>query len=162
MPLCPICSWSPDDPKYLLVSESNYWRIILAPNQSLPGRCVLHLKRHCNDLADITADELLDWLALVKLLESALKIAFDATLSNWSCYMNESYREDSPDPHVHWWAVPRYNHLVRIDSWIFEDPHFGRPYDHQRWVEVPPEIHLQIARRIQQAIENCRQEIRCG
>jgi diadenosine tetraphosphate (Ap4A) HIT family hydrolase len=103
-------------------------------------------------VADITPDELLDWLTVVKTLEAALRTAFDATLFNWSCYMNHSYRESPPDPHIHWWAVPRYNHQVQIDDWVFEDPQFGNPYDHNRWIKVPPEIHRKIAEEIRRAI----------
>ena len=149
---CPICSWSPDDPKYLLLYETKYWRVVLALNQSLIGRSVFHLKRHCGDLADLTPDELLEWLTLVKTFEYALQRAFDATMFNWSCYMNLAYREIPPEPHVHWWAVPRYNNPVQIDSWVFEDPQFGNPYDHNRWIEVPRELHQHIAGRIKQVI----------
>ncbi|MBN1876296.1 MAG: hypothetical protein JXA33_18875 [Anaerolineae bacterium] len=113
---------------------------------------MLHLKRHCGDVADTTPDELLEWLTVVKIIESALRTAFGATLFNWSCYMNHSYRENPSDPHIHWWAVPRYNHQVEIDDWVFEDPQFGNPYDHYRWIKAPTEIHHQIAEKIRQAI----------
>jgi diadenosine tetraphosphate (Ap4A) HIT family hydrolase len=149
---CPICSWTPNDQKYLLLFETQYWRIVLAPNQCLIGRSLLHLKRHCSDLADLTPEETLDWLTLVKIFESAIRRGFDATLFNWACYMNSSFIQDPPMPHIHWWVVPRYNHLVHVDLWTFEDPHFGAPYDHKRWIEVPPELHHQIADRIKQEI----------
>ncbi|MBE2198587.1 MAG: hypothetical protein IAE79_08260 [Anaerolinea sp.] len=103
-------------------------------------------------MADTTPDEILEWLTVVKTLESALRKAFDATMFNWSCYMNHSYREDPPEPHIHWWAVPRYNHPVQTDDWAFEDPHFANPYDHYRWVKVPAEIQHKIAVEIRQAI----------
>jgi diadenosine tetraphosphate (Ap4A) HIT family hydrolase len=151
---CPICSWSPDNPDYLLLHETRYWRVVLAPNQYLVGRCVIHLKRHCGDVADTTPDEIVEWLTIVNTVERALRTAFDATMFNWSCYMNHSYREDPPAPHIHWWAVPRYNHHVTIGNWIFRDPDFGNPYDHYRWLEVPREIHQQIASRIQRAISS--------
>jgi diadenosine tetraphosphate (Ap4A) HIT family hydrolase len=150
---CPICSWSPDNVEYRFLFETESWRAVLAPNQSLVGRCVLHLKRHAGDIANLTRDELLDWLAVVQTFEAALHRAFGATMFNWSCYMNHAYRNDPPDPHVHWWGVPRYNHPVVIDEWVFEDPQFGSPYDHYRWVKVPPEIQLKIVQRIQRATQ---------
>jgi diadenosine tetraphosphate (Ap4A) HIT family hydrolase len=149
---CPICSWSSDDPVYLLLYETKYWRVVLAPNQSLVGRCVLDLKRHCGDVAETTQEELSEWLTIVKVLEDALRKAFDATMFNWSCYMNSAYRDQPPEPHVHWWVVPRYNHPVRIDRWIFEDMEFGNPYDHSRILEAPGELHHQIAAQIKEAI----------
>lgn len=150
--VCPICYWSPDNSEYRFLYETRFWRLVLAPNQCLVGRCVVHLKRHSGDLADLTQDELLEWLMVVKRLETALQSAFEATMFNWSCYMNHSYRENEPEPHIHWWAVPRYNHSVTIDNWVFDDPHFGDPYDHYRWLEVPKEIHQHIAEQIQQAM----------
>ncbi len=149
---CPICSWSPDNPNYPLILETQFWRTVLAPNQSLIGRCILHLKRHCGDIADTKPDELLEWLTIVKVLESALRMAFDTTMFNWSCYMNLSFRENPPNPHVHWWVVPRYNHLVQINGLVFEDPEFGNPYSHSRRIEIPQEIHRQIAERIREVI----------
>ena len=150
--ICPICAWSPDNPDYLLVYETSFWRVVLAPNQSLIGRCVIHLKRHCGDLAETTSTEILDWLNIVKIMETALRKAFDATMFNWSCYMNLSYRENLPDPHIHWWIVPRYNHIVKIDKLIFEDPRFGSPYDPSMWLDVPKEVRQQIVEQLRQTI----------
>ena len=149
---CPICSWSYDNVDYLFLYETPCWRICLAPNQSLVGRCVIHLKRHTADLASLTKEEMSEFLDVIKGLESALRSAFGATMFNWSCYMNHAYQDIPPDPHVHWWAVPRFNHPVQIGDRIFEDPHFGNPYDHNRWLEVPIAERMQIAERIQKAL----------
>jgi diadenosine tetraphosphate (Ap4A) HIT family hydrolase len=150
---CPICSWSPDNTDYPFLYETRFWRGVLAPNQSLAGRCVIHLKRHAGKLSELTFDEIADLLELIKKHERALKEAFDVTMFNWSCYMNHAYREDPANPHVHWWAVPRYNHFVRIGDWEFQDPHFGNPYPHERWQEVPIETRSEIVRRINAAIK---------
>ena len=147
---CPICSWSPDDVDYLFIHETQHWRICLAPNQSLIGRCVIHLKRHAGDLADLSDDELCDFLDVLKLVEESIRSAFNATMFNWSCYMNHSYREDPPIPHVHWWAVPRYAHAVSFGERTFEDPHFGEPYDHDRWLDLPKSLREEIVGKIRE------------
>ena len=149
---CPICSWSPDNPDYLRIYETAFWRVVLAPNQCLVGRCIVHLKRHCGDVAETTPAEVLDWLNIVRIMENALRSAFDATMFNWSCYMNLSYRENPPDPHIHWWIVPRYNHPVEVGTWTFEDLLFGSPYDHSMWLDVSKEVRQQIAERLQKTI----------
>jgi diadenosine tetraphosphate (Ap4A) HIT family hydrolase len=149
---CPICAWAPDNPDHLFLFETPLWRVVLAPNQALLGRCIVHLKRHAGDLADLTSGELLEWLSVVRTLETALRDAFGATLFNWSCYMNLSYRDEHPNPHIHWWAVPRYRHPVTLGGFTFEDPHFGSPYDHARRLELPPAAHRQIAAQIQRAL----------
>jgi len=145
---CPICSWSPDNADYLFISETQYWRVCLAPNQSLLGRCVIHLKRHAGDLADLTEDELRDFLNVIKCVEVTIRSAFNATMFNWSCYMNHSYRENPPNPHIHWWAVPRYERAVRFGGRMFEDPNFGNPYNHDRWLDLPKYVRDDIAGKI--------------
>lgn len=145
---CPICSWSSDNLDYLFVTETQHWRICLAPNQSLIRRRVIHLKRHAGDLADLTQAEIIELFRLVKNFEDALRHAFDATMFNWSCYMNNAYKETPPNPHVHWWAVPRYDHIVEFDGRTFEDPNFGNPYDHGRWFAPPHELRQNIANGI--------------
>jgi diadenosine tetraphosphate (Ap4A) HIT family hydrolase len=145
---CPICLWSPDNEDYIFIRETGSWRICLPPNQSLIGRCVVHLKRHAGDLADLTEEEWTDFLNVVKRVEKALKSAFNATMFNWSCYMNHAFRESTPDPHVHWWAVPRYAQAVRFGGRTFEDPHFGNPYDHGRWLDLPKDLRDEIAEKI--------------
>lgn len=124
----------------------------MAPNQCLVGRCIVCLKRHCGDIAEITSEELLDWWHITGRVENALRKAFHATMFNWSCYMNLSYRGEQPDPHIHWWAVPRYNHSVLVDAIKFEDPDFGNPYDHARYLEVPKEVRKGIVEQIQKGL----------
>jgi len=149
---CPICTWTPADVQYIFLYETACWRVCLAPNQSLVGRCVIALKRHAGDLADLTSEEVLDFWDVIRRVEQALRRAFDTTLFNWSCYMNLAYRENSPTPHVHWWAVPRYNHPVTIGGTVFEDPQFGSPYDHSCWQEITPEIRAELVKRITAAL----------
>ena len=141
---CPICSWTSEDPDYLLVQVTQYWRICLAPNQSLLGRCVISLKRHAGDLANLTEPELLEFLVVVRKLESSLKTSFGASMFNWACYMNHAYRETPPNPHIHWWGVPRYDRSVEFGGLRFEDPHFGNPYDHYRVIHLPRALRLEI------------------
>lgn len=149
---CPICSWSPAVPDYPLVHETAFWRVVLAPNQRLIGRCIAQLKRHCDNVAQTISSELLDWLETVAIMEKALRSAFDATMFNLSCYMNLSYQESPPDPNVHWWIVPCYNHLLTFGTITFEDPRFGYPYDHSIRLDVPEDVRGQIVQRLQQAI----------
>jgi ATP adenylyltransferase len=138
---------------YLLIFETKYWRIVLAPNQCLVGRCIICLKRHCGDIAEINSKELVDWWNITAKLETALRKAFNATMFNWSCYMNSSYHEEQPNPHVHWWAVPRYNHFVVVNTMKFEDPDFGSPYNHGRHIEIPKAVRENIVELIQKELE---------
>jgi len=145
---CPICSWSSEDNEYLLVSETTNWRVCLAPNQSLIGRCVVSTRRHVGDLAFLTRDEIIEFFHIIGALEEALRRAFGATMFNWSCYMNNAHQETPPNPHVHWWAVPRYDHVIKYNGYLFDDLHFGNPYDHSRWFTLPVDERCKIAERV--------------
>ena len=46
------------------------------------------------------------------------------TMYNFSCLMNNAYR-DNEKPHVHFWFVPRYKHELNIFNKIYIDKHFG-------------------------------------
>ncbi len=134
---CPICVTQANDTEHIRLYETQYWRVVLAPNQSLLGRCAISTKRHIGDLAALSQPEILELFALIGRFETAARTAFGATMFNWSCYMNHHYREAQPDPHIHWWAVPRYAHPVAFVGRTFTDPHFGSPYDHARWLDLP-------------------------
>ena len=149
---CPICSWTKQNTDYPFIYETPCWIVKLAPNQCLLGRCVISTQRHVGDLALLTQQEKGDFFDIVRQLETALRQAFDATMFNWSCYMNHAYRDASPDPHVHWWMVPRYNGERTLDDLTFEDPHFGDPYDHYRRRDVSVETKLQIVEKIAAAL----------
>ncbi len=141
---CPICTTQPDDTEHLRFHETPHWRVVLAPNQTLLGRCAISTKRHVGDLAALTPTEVLELFALIGRFEAAARAAFGATMFNWSCYMNHHYREAHPDPHIHWWAVPRYDHPVDFARRAFTDPDFGGPYDHARWRDLPLDARRQI------------------
>src|SRR5262245_66509632 len=111
---CDICAWTPGQPAFELITETPLWRVVLPQNQCLLGRCVVALKRHCGDLADLRQDELSEWLGVVAALEAALRTAFGATMFKWSCYMNFAYRMTPPDPHIHWSPDQRYRQPVTI------------------------------------------------
>ncbi len=152
--LCPICAWSADEQDYRFIYETCLWRVVLAPNQSLLGRCIVQLKRHEGDLAKQTEAELREWLMIVVQLEAALRSAFGPTMFNWSCYMNHSYREKPYEPHIHWWAVARYEQPVSFGGQLFYDPTFGEPYEHGRDGTVSEELREAIVTRLKGAINN--------
>ena len=92
MEACDICKYSED--KESLIFKTKYWRINLADDQYYLGRCYITLNRHLGDLADLSKEELLDFLELVKIIESAIRKSFNATLFNWGCLMNNAYQRE--------------------------------------------------------------------
>lgn len=117
-----------EDQNDRLVFETKFWEVFLMEKQLYLGRCVVVLKRDCGDLADITEDEVLDFLSLVKKLESLIRKTFNATMFNWGCLMNNAYQVSPAKPQVHWHFRPRYQDSVELNGQIFQDPNFGHHY----------------------------------
>ena len=129
------------------LDKTQHWIIFLAPNQSNLGTCVVALKREQRTLTGLSREEWDDFISLLESMEGAVKTAFDATLFNWGCLMNTFYMEGSPEPHLHWHFIPRYNHPVIFAGHTFEDPHFGymRPRPPKN---ISSEVRREIAEKI--------------
>ncbi|MFA5084570.1 MAG: HIT family protein [Candidatus Paceibacterota bacterium] len=136
------------DPNY--ISETKYWNIFLASSQGYLGRCVVALKRHCGEMAGLKKEEWLDFAGLAKKLENTMKKSFNATMFNWTCLMNEAYKEKNPEPHIHWHFRPRYNHKVNFEGTIFEDSEFGRHYDRTKEMKISDKVRKAIIEKIRE------------
>lgn len=112
-----------------VIFETEYWRVILSDDQKYLGRSIIYLKRPAADLADLSQDELNDWHFMLRILESAMRQAFDARLFNWGCLMNHAYRIKPYTPLVHWHMRPRYDHSVYFSGVEFRDEEFGSHYE---------------------------------
>lgn len=133
-----------------LITETDYWFILLAPGQKNLGTCVIALKRLERDLAGLTGDEWQEFGEIVGKLEYALKSAFNVTMFNWGCLMNSSYLQDPPNPHVHWHLIPRYKEQVEFAGITFEDPCFGSSTMKAKAgiIEVAGDVRVKIIKEI--------------
>lgn len=131
------------------IYETAQWKVFLALDQTYLGRSIVTLKRSCGDLADVTPEELADFLTVVKAMEAAMREAFGATMFNWACLMNHHYQNDPPDPQVHWHLLPRYDHQVEFAGLTFVDADFGNHYSRGSDREVGPDVRRSIAAEIQ-------------
>ena len=129
--------------------ETSYWTVFLNPDQYYLGRSLVVVKRNVGDLAKLSDGEWLDFAKLVKKYESALRKAFGATMFNWSCLMNNAFRNNPPDPHVHWHVRPRYSKPTVLEKMAFEDKEFGNHYARRTNREVPEEVFKKIVKIIQ-------------
>jgi diadenosine tetraphosphate (Ap4A) HIT family hydrolase len=126
---CVMCNSSTFKFKIL---ETDYWKVTLATEQSYLGRFYVILKRHEKSLKNLTIEEVLDWHNIVIIMEKSLQHAFGAINFNWACMMNFAYKEQPPNPHVHWHVRPRYDKVVELNGKIFDDPNFGDHYSRDR------------------------------
>jgi len=133
-----------------LIYETQYWKVILAPDQSYLGRCYVTLKRHCGDLAELKREEWLDLAEIVKKIENSLKKSFGAAMFNWTCLMNDAYQNIPPNPHIHWHLKPRYNHKIEFAGLTFEDVEFGHHYARGTNREFSEEITQKVIEKIKE------------
>ena len=134
----------------IVLFETIYWKIILFEDQAYLGRCVIVLKRHCDELSNLTLDEWSDFYEVVKKLEFALKKTFKATMFNWACLMNDAYKSKNPKPQVHWHFRPRYEHEVRFADETFIDKEFGHHYARSTDSPVSDEIFMKIISKVRE------------
>lgn len=141
---CEICSFVQEAENPII--KTKQWAVLLASEQAYLGRCYVTLERHCGDLAQLHDLEWLELHEIVRKLESAVEKTFEPSLFNWSCLMNLAYQNDPPNPHVHWHFIPKYNHKVKFNGLIFDDPEFGDHYarEKQRSMVVSEEVKKEI------------------
>lgn len=157
-PGCPGCTAVDADPS--LVAFSRSWKVLLHPNQSLLGACIVSTIRHVPRLADLSNEESEDFHALVVLLEPALERAFGAALVNFMCLRNYAFREVNPEPpfkggkpnpHVHWHCLPRYRQQVSFEGLMFDDPSFGDQAN-QPARTIPSSLREKVIARIREEL----------
>lgn len=134
-----------------LLFDTEYWSVLLSAKQAYVGRGVVVLKRKCPALSCLTSQEWKDLHDIIKRYEKAVQVAFGADLCNWSCLMNNAFREKPPQPHVHWHVRPRYSKPVVIAGKTYRDSHFSNHYDIQLDAEETPDYPLEE----QAAIAEC-------
>ena len=102
-----------------ILKEYNFWRITLHQSQYYPGRCRIILKRHVEDLTEITFDEREELFEILIKLKKVLVNIFNVDLFNYTCAGNLC-------PHLHIHIIPRYNHEVEFDGFVFKDELWGK------------------------------------
>ena len=109
--------------------KSNNWEVIFGDwSQSFIGYCIITCSKE--SLSDLTDEEWIELGKLEKELERVCKKLFGATMFNFSCLMNNAYR-DKEKPHVHFHFMPRYKDKVYIFNKKYIDKHFG--YNFWKW-----------------------------
>jgi ATP adenylyltransferase len=135
-----------------LIIEKTNWKIFLAPSQRYMGTCVIAIKRHCSNLSELNNAEWIEFSKIVKEMEYVLDNIFKPTLFNWSCFKNAAFREEKPNPEVHWHLIPRYKFETEFNGIKFNDPDFGY---------IPQPITREIPEKImEKMVEDIRTYLR--
>lgn len=130
------------------ILRTQYWNVELGSNHAYPGRAYITLLEHKGSLSELGDEEWRDFEQLVRKLENAYRKAFGADPFNWSCLMNNAYKEKPYNPHVHWHLIPRYEKAVRIGSAVLEDEEFGHMFVPKKERVVDDQIINAMAEKV--------------
>ena len=137
------CEWCDYKENEWLLHKTSHWSVYLADVQDYVGRCILVLNRHCGSLSELDISEWIELKTIIDRLECVYKEVLGAELSNWSCLLNNFYKEKVPNPHLHIHVRPRYKNAIVINKHIYEDAEFAHHYalkkeelllDEDRWI----------------------------
>ncbi|MBI2437138.1 MAG: HIT family protein [Candidatus Magasanikbacteria bacterium] len=140
-----------------LIFFTDFWKVVLHPDQSGLGSCLITARRHVGKLSELTPEEFSEFFQVITILEPTLEHTFGATLINLSCDRNWAYRTENPDPpfkngksnpHVHWHLTTRYSTSKEFEGILFEDPSFGEPIT-WRSVKLGQDLKNKIITKIQ-------------
>jgi len=141
----------PNFPNQIILSETKNWYITLWENQYYLGRATIELKdktkRHLSELSE---EDILELFSLIRKYEIALRKSFHTTNFNWTCLMNNSYKEknlgNSEPLHFHVW--PRYRNSVEFNGETFTDEVFAHHYDKYKKKIVDRKFLINLANKI--------------
>lgn len=122
------CEWCEYKECEWLLYKSVYWSVYLSDIQDYVGRCILVLNRHCVSLSELDVSEWLELKDIINRLEYIYKEVLGAELCNWSCLMNNFYKEAEPNPHLHLHVRPRYKNPITINDHLYGDAEFAHHY----------------------------------
>ena len=102
-----------------LIKGFQYWEVYLHPNQYYLGRCSVALKRHLEDLTEVTEEERTELFGILAGLRETVMGLFGANLINY-------YSAGNIVRHLHIHFIPRYDHEVDFEGVVFKDELWGQ------------------------------------
>jgi diadenosine tetraphosphate (Ap4A) HIT family hydrolase len=96
------------------IQTFGHWRVIANANQNKLGKCMICLKRHAEDIRDLSPDEVQELWAIIRQLTTLLSARFQPDHFNYAFLMNK-------DRHVHLHVIPRYHSERSFAGLEFQD-----------------------------------------
>jgi diadenosine tetraphosphate (Ap4A) HIT family hydrolase len=132
---CALCQPSDADG----VCSSEHWRVIVNHNQNRLGKCMICLKRHDEDICNLSDEEVRDLWAIIRELKVALGSCFQPDHFNYAFLMNQ-------DAHIHLHVIPRYRGIRTLAGIKFQDS------DATTQRTLPERVQRQIASALRDAL----------
>ena len=149
---CEFCELTNEDFKDLLFTSDD-WKVFLSKDQTYLGRSIVVLNRHTGSLSDLYPEE---WMALqsaIIKIESVYRRLLGAQLFNWTCLMNDAFKQAEPQPHVHLHVRPRYAIPPMIEDNAYPDPNFGHHYQSHPIKELSAYERERLLFRLREAFQ---------
>ena len=124
------------------ISALRHWRVVLNHNQDKLGKCMVCLKRHDEDVCNLSDEEVCELWDILRRLKAALVSAFQPDHFNYAFLMNQ-------DPHVHMHVIPRYRSRRTFAGSGFQD------IDETTSRKLPENAERELVRILTDAMEAC-------
>lgn len=108
-----------------VIRESVAWRVFINRNQDRLGKTVIALKRHEEDVTQVTEEEWVELRGEIGWVVARIRAAFAPDHFNYSFLMNM-------DHHAHLHVIPRYVADREVAGVVFTDPDYPAAY------QLPP------------------------
>jgi diadenosine tetraphosphate (Ap4A) HIT family hydrolase len=137
------------------ICDTVHWEIKLNDDQHYLARCVVVLRRDCGELSEVTDEEFMALLEIIRYLEKGIKEEFGATMFNWTCLMNDAYKETNDlKPRVHLHVRPRYKEKVKFEGVEFEDTEFAHHYERKTNRDVGEGVSRKIILKLREILKD--------
>ncbi len=127
---CLFCS---EEIEKSLVHEGENWKVILNIYQNYLGRQLMILKRHAEDVFELSKEEREELWELTERTVKILTKLFKPDMFNYAIFGNDIR-------HLHVHVIPRYKSERTFEGKKFVDNNWGKNYSPYAKERLPPEM----------------------
>ncbi|MEM9336656.1 MAG: hypothetical protein AAGA35_02270 [Patescibacteria group bacterium] len=125
-----------------VIKQFKHWKLQIFENQGYLGRCIVWCDReNALELTDVTEEEYLELLEIIKLWQQATKDCFEAEWHNYSFLGNIT-------AHLHGHLVPRYSGSRTFAGITFTDALWGQRYQTDTSFVTPEPVLKKIQKEL--------------
>ena len=127
------------------IKKFEHWTLTLNTNQSYLGRTICYLNTYKESLVELTRDEYLELLEIIREYQNALTQLWQPDWWNYSQLGNAT-------PHLHIHFIPRYKGERTFDGVAFIDERLGGHYAPASQKSEDKDLNEKIKLAIQKAL----------
>lgn len=128
------------------IKQYKHWGVYIHTNQTYLGRLVIWCDRKdALDLTDVTKEEYIELLKIIKEFKKVLVKAFSPDWFNYSLLGNATR-------HLHAHFIPRYSREVEFTNITFKDERWGHNYRTNHDFKIPEETLMKIKDKIESCL----------